>query len=391
MGTAERWGTSIDTLLAESAISGRVPGVVAIAANRDAMLYEGSAGHRRIGGDAMTLDTVFWIASMTKAVTGAAAMQLVEQGRISLDAAAAQYLPALGRVRVLTGWDDAGRPVTREPKRPITLRHCLTHTAGWGYDLWNEDISKYQQAMNLPATGSGQNLALDTPLLFDPGEQWQYGIGIDWAGKLVESISGLSLGEYFSEHLFRPLGMTDTSFRIRPDMRARKAAVHSRASDDSLAPTEFETQQSPEFESGGGGLYSTAADYLKFAQMILNRGRANQHQILRPETVDLMSRNAMGERRVTTLRSAIPARTNDAEFFPGVEKSWGLTFMINHGRTQTGRTSGSLGWGGLANTYYWIDPKAGVTGVFMTQILPFADKYALPLFYAFESQIYRTL
>lgn len=383
--------SSADALLGAAASAGDVPGVIAAATNRDGSIYEGAFGKRVLGGDAMTLDTVVWIASMTKALTGTAAMQMVEQGKLTLDGAASQVLPELGRVRVLTGWDANGKPVTRAPKRPITLRHCLTHTAGWAYELWNADVERYQKATGTPGIISCANKALTTPLIYDPGERWIYGIGIDWAGKMVEAASGQRLGDYLSENLFSPLGMNDIAYKIRPNMRDRMAKVHIRNAEGVLGPMDFEIPQNPEFEMGGGGLYGTVGDYLKFVRMMLNKGSGNGNQVLRPETVALMSRNAMGNVKVENLKTNMPALTHDAEFFPGMDKSWGLSFMINNTQAPTGRTAGSLAWAGLANTYFWIDQSKGVAGVYLTQVLPFVDHKALPLFFAFESEVYRAL
>jgi methyl acetate hydrolase len=298
-------------------------------------------------------------------------------------------VPALGDVAVLDGFDADGKPRTRAPKRPITLRHLLTHTAGFGYEIWSEQVQRYQGALGLPGIITCQNAALQTPLLFDPGERWEYGINLDWVGKVVEAASGKTLGAYLSEKLLGPLGMRDTGFRITPAMRQRLAKIHQRGEDGKLVPTDVEIPQEPEFEMGGGGLYGTVPDYLRFVRMMLNRGRAGAEQVLKPETVDLMSRNAMGDRRVTLLRTAAPALSNDAEFFPGMAKSWGLSFMINNEPAPTGRSAGSLAWAGLANTYYWIDPARGLGGVYATQILPFADQKAVSLFFEFEKAVYR--
>jgi methyl acetate hydrolase len=378
-----------DAVLHNAVANGDVPGVVAAATDRDGTIYEGGFGERVLGsGVAMTTDTVGWIASMTKALTGTAAMQLVEQGRLELDRPAADWLPQLGETQVLEGFGDAGEPLTRPPRRPITLRHLLTHTAGFSYEIWNEQVIRYQQALGVPGIISCQNAALNTPLLFDPGERWEYGINIDWAGKMVEAVSGKRLGAYLQENVFEPLGMRDTAFKLRPDMRARLAKIHQRGAGDALTPLDLEIPQEPEFEMGGGGLYGTAGDYLKFVRMILNRGAANGHRVLRAETVDMMARNQMGECRVREVKTAMPPLSNDAEFFPGMPKTWGLTFMINTEDAPTGRTAGSLAWAGLANSYYWIDPKKGVGGVYLTQILPFADKKSLPLFFEFERTVY---
>ena len=382
--------TKIDAALRGAVEAGDVPGVVAVATDRENVIYEGAFGKRVLGKpEPMTPDTVVWIASMTKAVTSAGAMQLVEQSKLDLDAPAAKVVPEIGAAQVLEGFDASGQPRTRAPRRPITLRHLLTHTAGFGYDMWNTDVGRYQEAMNIPGIISCQDAALRTPLLFDPGDQWHYGISIDWAGKMVEAVSGEKLGPYLQKNLFAPLGMTSTAFKITPDMRTRLAKIHQRGDDDALEPQmELEIPQEPEFEMGGGGLYSTAQDYLQFVRMILNRGRASGGQVLKPETVDLMRRNNMGDNRVTVLKTAMPPLTNDAEFFPGLPKSWGLSFQINEEKAPTGRPAGGLMWAGLANSYYWIDPKSGIGGVYLTQILPFADKKSLPLYYAFESAFY---
>jgi len=380
-----------DALLSDAADSGDVPGVVATATNRDGTIYEGGFGERVLGqAAAMSPDTVVWIASMTKALTGAAAMQLVEQGKLELDSPASRWAPELADVRVLVGWDN-DQPVTRAPKRAITLRHLLTHTAGFAYDLWSPDLIRYEKVKGIPGIISCQNVALTTPLMFDPGERWEYGINIDWAGKMVESVSGKRLGAYMQENLFSPLGMNSTAFKITPEMRGRLAKIHMRGEDGKFTVTNIEIPQDPEFEMGGGGLYSTAGDYLLFVRMILNRGAGNGNRVLKAETVDLMSHNAMGDTKVRMLKTAMPALTNDAEFFPGMPKDWGLSFMINEEPAPTGRSAGSLAWAGLANTYFWIDQRKGVGGVYLTQVLPFADQKSLPLFYAFEKAVYQSM
>lgn len=380
-----------DSILKDAVSRGDVPGVVAAATDARGTTYEAGFGKRVLGEAAeMTPDSVAWIASMTKAVTGACAMQLVERGKLALDGPAKAVIPALGDVAVLTGFDRAGKPMTRKATRDITLRHLLTHTAGFAYDIWKPEIGQYMEAMEVPGVISCQNKALTTPLLFEPGERWEYGINIDWAGKMVEAVSGQRLGEYMRDNILGPLGMDSTAFRISDAMRGRLAKIHHRGEDGKLtADPALELPQEPEFEMGGGGLYSTAGDYLKFVRLMLNQGRSGKGEaVLKPATVELMSRNAMGSTKVTLLKTAAPPFSNDAEFFPGIDKSWGLSFMINDADAPTGRTAGSLAWAGLANTYFWIDQKKGVGGVYLTQILPFADVKSLPLFHAFESAVY---
>jgi CubicO group peptidase (beta-lactamase class C family) len=380
-----------DKILKDAVTKGDVPGVVATATNAKGMTYEAGFGKRVLREAAdMTPDTVAWIASFTKAVTGAAAMQLVEKGKLGLDSPAKDVIPALSEVGVLTGFDAAGKPEMRKPMRDITLRHLLTHTAGFGYDVYNPEIGKYQEVMDVPSIISCQNKALTTPLLFDPGERWQYGIDIDWAGKMVEAASGKKLGQYMRDNILGPLGMDSTGFRIAANMRNRLAKIHHRGPDGTLTPdTALEIPQEPEFESGGGGLYGTASDYLKFVRMMLNHGKSDHGAaVLKPDTVEQMSKNAMGDVKVSKLKTVVPSFSNDAEFFPGMDKQWGLSFMINNEEAPTGRSAGGLAWGGLANTYYWIDQKKGVGGVYITQILPFADVKSLPLFHAFENAVY---
>src|SRR5688572_300241 len=286
-----------DSLLKRATDAGDVPGVVAMATNRDGTLYEGGFGKRILGQDAaMTPDTVVWIASMTKALTGTAAMQLVEQGKLDLSSPASEWVPELGSVQVLEGFDAAGKPRTRKPKQPITLRHLLTHTAGFSYEIWSADIQRCQQAGNIPGIISCQSAALGTPLLFDPGERWDYGINIDFVGKAVEAAGGKKLSALLKENLLEPLGMKDTAFKITPSMRQRLAKIHQRGDDDKLTPLmDLEIPQEPEFEMGGGGLYGTAGDYLKFVRMMLNGGKANGKQVLKAETVKTMSANHIGD------------------------------------------------------------------------------------------------
>lgn len=384
--------THIDPLLRQAVDRGDVPGVIAMATNRDEAIYAGAFGERvKDSGAAMTTDTVVWIASMTKALTSLAAMQLVEQGKLDLNGPASRILPELDKVQVLQGFDTLGEPVLRAPTRPITLRHLLSHTAGFGYEIWNEEIGHYQEKTGTPGITTCENAALSTPLLFEPGERWNYGINIDFAGKMVEAVSGQTLGQYLKQNVFEPLGMTDTAFRITPSMRERLAKIHERKENGSLAPVEIEIPQEPEFEMGGGGLYGTVGDYLRFVRMLLNQGRVGGRAFLKPETVAAMSTNQMGDCRVALLKTAKPGLSNDAEFFPGMEKTWGLSFMINTEPAPTGRSAGSLAWAGLANTYYWIDQTKGVGGVYATQILPFADVKSLPLFLDFETAVYRNL
>lgn len=363
-----------------------------MAANHEGIIYQGAYGHRSVETDApMTEDSIFWIASMTKALTSVAAMRLVEKGQLQLDHPLGEIVPELDTIQVLEGFSSDGEPTLRRPRRPISLRHLLTHTAGFTYDFFNADTIRYISHQGLPGITTCKNAALHTPLAFDPGDRWEYGINIDWVGKAVEAVSGQTLREYLREHILDPLQMHDTDFIIATEARSRVAAMHQRDETGQLTRIDFEVPQNPEFFMGGGGLYSTGKDYLTFLQMLLHEGVYNQVQILQPETVRQMNRNHLGDLDVLPMKSTIPTLTNDTNFFPGMVKKWGLGYMITTENAPTGRAAGSLAWAGLGNTYYWNDPTTRVTGVILTQILPFADEAILKVFAAFEEQIYKSL
>jgi methyl acetate hydrolase len=382
----------IDQLLRQKSDAKEIPGVVAIAANSKETIYQGAFGKRDLSkDDAMTLDSVFWIASMTKAITTAGAMQLVEQGKLSLEAPIGKVLPDLASPQVLEGFDAKGEPKLRPAQNPITLRHLMTHTAGFAYDMWNGDMVKYLERSGTPGVITCKNDALKTPLMTDPGTRWEYGTNIDFVGKAVEAASGQRLDGYLRDHLFAPLGMSDTGFKIGEAQRKRLVGMHARGPDGSLGPIPFELEQDPEFHMGGGGLYGTAGDYIKFTQMILNKGRGNGNQVLKPETVAMMGKNHIGELNMTKMNSALPDFTNDVDLYPDMAKKWGLSFLINTVKTPEGRSPGSLAWAGLANTYFWIDPSRDVSGVILMQLLPFADKKSLEAFAGFESGVYAGL
>ncbi len=382
----------IDQLLRQKSDAKEIPGVVAMAANSKEVIYQGAYGKRDLSkDDAMTADSVFWIASMTKAITAAGAMQLVEQGKLSLDAPIGKVLPDLAAPQVLEGFDAKGEPKLRPAKNPITLRHLMTHTAGFCYSLWNGDMVKYLEKTGLPDITTCKNDALKTPIMTDPGTRWEYGTNIDFVGKAVEAASGKRLDAYLRDHLFTPLGMSDTGFKIGESQRKRLVGMHARGPDGSLVAIPFELEQEPEFHMGGGGLYGTAGDYIKFTQMILNKGRGNGNQVLKPETVASMCQNHIGDLNMTKMISALPDFTNDVDLYPDMVKKWGLSFVINTAKTPEGRSPGSLAWAGLANTYFWIDPARDVTGVILMQLLPFVDKKCLEAFAGFESGVYAGL
>jgi methyl acetate hydrolase len=370
--------------------SPRVPGVVAMATDRKGNIYEGAAGQRVLGQDAaMTTDSVFAIFSTTKAITGTAVLQLVDEGKLDLDAPAKTFAPEIGKLQVLDGFDASGNPRLRAPKRDVTTRMLLLHTAGFGYDFFNEQYNRLAQDHGQPSVITASKASINTPLLFDPGDDWEYGSNIDWAGQVVEGITGKRLGEVMQERIFGPLGMTSTAFNLTPSMRSRLARIHQREDDGSLAPmTDFELPQDPEVHMGGHGLYGTVGDYCRFIRIWLNDGAGEHGRVLKAETVRMSEENGLGEMKIKGLPGVIPTLSHYAEFFPGMSKSWALTFMINEEDAPTGRPAGSLAWAGLANLYYWIDRKSGIGGFWATQIFPFADPTSVGGYLEFETAVY---
>jgi CubicO group peptidase (beta-lactamase class C family) len=370
----------IEAALAQ-AVEGGLPGVVIAARLPDEDVIKVAAGVRGLdNAAAMTPDTVFWIASFTKAITTAAALQLVEDGRIGLDDRLGELLPALAAPKVLKGFDSHGKPVLEAARTPITLRHLLTHTSGLGYEFCSDALTRYVEAMGPYPRGIGP----DTPLLFEPGSAWTYGIGTDWTGQLIAAASGEGLDAYLERRIFAPLGMTETGFAIREDQRGRRASMHARGGDGALAPMSFDMPPPPHFGMGGGGLYSTAGDYLKFLDAILAGGAP----ILSAASVAAMRASEWEGEDVGVLPAANPMLCAGFDPAPGESKRWGLGFLINPQPGPAGRSAGSLAWAGLGNCYYWADPAAGVAGVFLAQHFPFGDPSTLEAFAAFERAVY---
>ena len=386
--------TKIDPVLKQAVDATEVPGVVAMAATDKGVLYEGAFGPRSLeaGAPSMSLDTVFRIASMTKAIATVAAMQLVEQGKLKLEEPVPAIDPALGSPQVLEGFEASGAPKLRPAKRPITLRHLLTHTAGFTYDIWSPDTVRYVKTTGLPNRATGKVVSLRTPLAFDPGDRWLYGINIEWTGRLIEAVSGQALEDYFRARIFEPLGMKDSTYVTSTEQRGRQARLHTRGPDDALAVQPLEpVPVKGEFWPAGGPLYSTARDYLVFLEMLLNGGSFNGTRLLKPETVALMNQNHVGNTPCGVLKSELRNLSNDVDFFPGADIRWGYGYMLNLQPGPNGRSAGTVSWGGLFNTYYWLDPVKRVTGLIMTQILPFADQRAVKLYGQFERGVYDSL
>ncbi|TYC80124.1 beta-lactamase family protein [Stappia sp. BW2] len=368
----------------------RVPGVVAMVTNRENDIYSGAAGERRLGDEEMTEDTVFAIFSTTKAITGTCALQCVEEELLDLDAPAKDYAPALGDLQVLEGFDANGQPRLRAPKSDVTTRQLLLHTGGFGYDFFNELYKRMAEEHGQPSVVTGTRAAIETPLLFDPGEKWEYGTNIDWVGQVVEGIRGKRLGEVMRERVFDQLAMDEIAFTRSDAMKARTATIHARSEDGSLTPMDdFALPDNPEVDMGGHGLYGTIPEYMKFIRMWLNDGNGPTGRVLKPETVEWAVKGGLTPpQKVVMLPGVIPSLSNDAEFFPGLGKDWSYTFMVNTEEAPTGRPAGAIGWAGLANSFYWIDRASGVGGYWATQILPFGDPTSFTGYLDFETAVY---
>lgn len=383
-GNSAEVASPVDAVLESGIATGQIPGVVAIAATSEGIVYEGSAGVRDLSSNTkMTVDTITRIASMTKAITSAAVMQLIEQGRIGLDQPVGEYLPQLKEARVLEGFDADGQPILRPAKTAVTVRQLLTHTSGYVYEIWNENAARYASSEH----GAGNDF-LDVPLAFDPGTKWEYGISTDILGVLVEAVSGQLLDDYFREHIFMPLDMPDTHFIVPEEKLPRFATAYSKSDQGELTPLPY-SRPSGDFFSGGGGLRSTARDYIRFLRAILNGGELDGVRFLSAASVDLMAQNHIGDLEAAgPVESFTPRLSNDFDFIPGSVDKFGLGFVINTDPVPGGRSAGSLAWGGLYNSYYWIDREKDVCGVVITQILPFYDDDVVALFSSFETAVY---
>jgi len=380
----------IDQVLRQAVDEMKVPGVVAMVATADQVTYQGASGKRdTIKNIPMTLDSIFRIASMTKPITSVAVMQLVESGRVKLDEPAATYVPELSQVQVLEEFDSStGKAKLRPPKTPPTVRQLLTHTSGFVYEFFDPQMQRYVASGAVPSLQQGDDGFLKAPLAFDPGTRWEYGISTDVLGRLVEKVSGQTLAEYFSQHIFQPLAMIDTFFDVPPEKQGRMVALHMRQEDGSVQEAPQQPIQPVRFYSGGGGLYSTGSDYLKFERMVLGGGKLDGKRILQFETVTEMSRNQIGDLMLPEMRSLVPLFAKDPIRIPGSLKKFGLGFGINTKPVEGGRSRGSLSWAGIDNTFFWIDPLRKECAVILMQVLPFGDDATNSVVEHFERIVY---
>jgi CubicO group peptidase (beta-lactamase class C family) len=380
----------IDEKLQAAVAAGAVPGVVAMAAGPDGVVYEGMAGKRSAAADdPITPDTMMRIASMTKMVTTTAALQLVERGSLSLDAPVREYRPEFADLPVLTGFD-GDTPQLRAPRAQATVRQLVTHTAGFGYWIWDADIDHYEQVTATPNVMPGTIDVFKAPMVSDPGTRFEYGINVDWLGQVVEAVSGQPLDAYFLEHITGPLGMTNTTARMTAEQRANSTPVHVRGEDGAWVATDVDWAQDPDYWGGGHFLYSTPRDYLKFQRMLLGCETLGDVQILEPATVAVAFANKIGDLEFpAAITTAHPELSADVNLGPGLK--WGFGLLLNLAPVPGMRAAGSGSWSGLFNTHFWVDPASGVTGAIYSQTLPFLDAPALQLYADFEQALYASL
>jgi methyl acetate hydrolase len=380
---------TIDGLLERAVESGTMPGVVAVVGDRDGVLYEGAFGRLSVDSDAgVRPDTMFWLASMTKAPVSVAALQMIERGELELEQPVSDILPAFGALQVLDGFD-GDTPRLRAPARQATIRQLLTHTAGAGYWFANPDLLRYHQVTGVPDPGTCELAALhDVPLIADPGTRWEYGTNTDWLGQVVEAVSGTDLATACAERVFAPLGMHDATFTPSPEQASRAMAVHSRTPDGGLVATAFGMPAEPEFFSAGAGSSGTGRDYMRFLRALLRDGELDGERVLAPDTVQLaFTDHLRGASLPGAMPSAIPELSNEVPAFP-FSQGWGLGFRLVLEDLPQMRRAGTGDWAGLANCYYWIDRATGVAGVILTQVLPFFDARVVETALGFEQAVY---
>ena len=380
----------IDEVLQAAVARADAPGVVAMASGDDGVLYEGAAGQRAADAvDPITPDTMLRIASMTKMVTTTAALQLAERGRLDLDKPVQAYRPEFASLQVLDGFD-GDTPRLRAPSGQATVRQLITHTAGLAYWFWNSDIDHYEQVTGVPNVLTGSDAVFTSPLVSDPGTRFEYGINVDWLGRVVEAVSGQPLDEYFQANITGPLGMTSTTARMTEAQRANSAPVHVRGEDGSWVVTDIDWAQQPDYWGGGHFLYSTPRDYLAFQRMLLGGGTLGGARILGQATVDEAFANQIGGLDFpAAISTAHPELSADVNLGPHLK--WGLGLLLNETRQPGMRAAGSGAWAGLFNTHFWIDPASRVTGSIFSQTLPFGEPAAFQLYVDFEQALYASL
>ena len=375
----------IPDLLSDAVARRAVPFVVATALDEKGVRFEAAAGEAR-PGMAAGPDTIFRIFSQTKAIGALAAMILIERGLLGFDTPVSDILPSFAELPVLEGF--AGEePRLRRQQSVATIAHLATHTSGLAYEYWNADITRWMELTGHPTVFSGKLAALDYPLVADPGTQWHYGPGIDWLGRVVETVDGRRIDAFCRDEIFAPLGMEDTVFEIEGERAERLAEVHARQ-EDGFRPARGGPAPNPEFYGMGHALYSTPRDYGRFLRMVLGGGALDGNRILSAQAVAAMLAARTGGLLVPRMASVAPRVSRDFEPFPDRRVSHSMAWARLEDDLPGRRRAGAQFWAGALNTHCWLDPAAGIAGLFMTQLAPFADPALVQAHDAFEEAIY---
>jgi methyl acetate hydrolase len=370
-------GSAIRALLDGAVAKGAVHGIAALVVGRDGALFQHAAGEANER-------TLYRNASMTKAVATTGALQLVEQGRLDLDATVESILPEFGQLQLLEGFD-GDTPRLRAPASKATVRQLMTHTAGLGYFFGSEKLHRYLSLTGEPSPLSGLKRSLSVPMVNDPGTAWEYGVNTDWLGLVVERITGQRLGSYLQQHVYGPLGMGDSSFAPSAEQRTRLLRVMQRQADGTLLPSVHELPATSEWDAAGHGSYGTIQDYGRFVQAWLNDGAG----VLQPATARMALQNHIGSIQLPEMMKSVePELSNDVPGFP-VPQNWGLGFHLMQVDLPGMRSRGTADWAGIFNSYYWIDRNKGIGGVLMTQVLPFFDMPVVETLMGFEMAVYQ--
>ena len=379
----------LNHVLSESVQRSDVPAVAAQISTSEETIYRNEFGFSNFESKALLKeDSLYRIASMTKAITSVCVVQLIERGKLSLDSRLKDFFPHISKIKVLDGFDINNTAIYSKTKEDITVKHLLTHTSGFAYEIWNENILKLNNQGILSSAFSGDNKFLQSPLVNNPGAGWEYGIGIDWLGALVEKITDMTLQDFMIKNIFIPLEMKDTSYDLDFSKQERLVSVHCR-NGNRFSKLPFETPEDTNFYSGGGNLISSLNDYANFLGMLLNYGNFKGKQILRKESLELIRKKYVKNELIHKMKSFVPFLSNDFDFFQGKKGSWGLGFLINDEQSEYGKPRNSLGSYGLFNSFCWIDYHNNITAILIMQLLPFFDEKAILTLNNFEKCLYR--
>jgi methyl acetate hydrolase len=378
--------SQLNDVIERSVSAEDTPFIVAQVGDANGVKWSGAAGESAPGQKAAA-DTVFRIFSMTKAVGSTAAIILMDRGKLDPNTKVEEILPDFSRIQVLDGFD-GDTPRLRAPRAKATVRQLATHTSGLTYEFWNADITKYLKVTGHPGILSGQKAALFYPLTFDPGERWDYGIGIDWLGQVVEAVDGRKIDRFCREEILDPLNMADTRFEVEHHMASRLSSVSIRGEDGKFGDIAIAPPSHPEFYGMGHCLYSTAPDYMRFLRMYLNKGQLDGRRLLSEKAIDSLLSNQIGGIEIPVLKTAAPPITADVDIFPGYKKGHSMAFMRVEEDVPGLRSAGSQFWAGVLNTHFWFDSKKNVAAVLLTQSLPFCEPRFMDTYEKFERAVY---